>query len=278
MQMRWKRAMRFLRKQFLHHSSESTTRQDETGQEGFASINETEPRDIFLVGYPKSGNTWMQHLIAGLVYGMDTRFLTDKLVQLIVPNVHGAKHFKRLNDVTFFKSHFLPQPSYRRVIYLVRDGRDAMVSYYHMLNAVSEEPVDFRAMVIGGTGLFPCKWHEHIEAWSENPFDAEILVVRYEDLHSDPIGEMQRVCAFADLDRDIEAIKRCVDGNCFSNMQTKEQDFGWDNSKWNSDEKFIRRGVVGSYKDEMPIELVNAFEQVACKELVGLGYRTTESV
>ena len=29
--------------------------------------------DIFIVGYPKSGNTWFQNLVVGAVYGMDPR-------------------------------------------------------------------------------------------------------------------------------------------------------------------------------------------------------------
>ena len=36
-----------------------------------AAINSS---DIFVVGYPKSGNTWVQYLIAGVVFGVDTRF------------------------------------------------------------------------------------------------------------------------------------------------------------------------------------------------------------
>ena len=65
-------------------------------QSGFEALDRISAEDIFLVGYPKSGNTWMQNLIAGLQFGIDTRYLTDKLTQLIIPNVHGFGAYKRL--------------------------------------------------------------------------------------------------------------------------------------------------------------------------------------
>ncbi len=239
---------------------------------GFRRIDDTEPDDVFLVGYPKSGNTWMQNLVAGVLYGIDTTLLCDKLTQLIVPNVHGVGFYKRLTHQSFFKSHALPCASYRRVIYLVRDGRDAMVSYYHMLNAVCRDSVDLFAMVNSGQGLFPCKWHEHIQQWTDNPFQSDMMFVRYEDLQSDPVGELQRVCEFAGLSRNLETIQRCVQGNSFSNMQAKENNYGWDNSNWNSEKRFVRRGIVGSYKDEMPAEIVRLFDGQSRRQLTQFGY------
>ena len=34
-------------------------------------IRQSQPEDIFIVGYPKSGNTWFQNLISGIVYVTD---------------------------------------------------------------------------------------------------------------------------------------------------------------------------------------------------------------
>lgn len=239
---------------------------------GQLPIDSCSDSDIFLVGFPKSGNTWMQNLVAGLLFGIDTRFLTDKLTQQLVPNVHGTMYYKRVADLTCFKSHHLPRPDYRRVVYLIRDGRDAMVSYYHMLQAVSSEPVRLAELICDGNGVFPCKWHEHVQQWMDNPYDAEMSIVRYEDLHADPMREMKRVCEFAGLDRDDDLIQRSIDGNSFQQMQLKESKFGWDNQNWNENEKFVRRGVVGGYVDEMSAELIRAFENEAGKELLAHGY------
>ena len=254
------------------HSREPDQDQVAMQATGQTSIDQFSDSDIFLVGFPKSGNTWMQNLVAGVLFGIDTRFLTDKLTQLMVPNVHGTQYYKRVSELTCFKSHHLPRPEYRRVVYLIRDGRDAMVSYCHMLNAVSPTNVAMAEMILDGHGVFPCKWHDHVQQWMENPFAAEMLVIRYEDLHADPMREMKRFCEFAHVDRDEAVIRRSIDGNSFQQMQMKEAKFGWDNQNWNDQEKFIRRGVVGGFVDEMPIELIAAFEKEAGQQLSAHGY------
>lgn len=247
----------------------------EIGLTGLTPISEAiDENDIFLVAYPKSGSTWMQNLVAGLMYGIETRFLTDKLTQMIVPNVHGSKYFKRLGDVTCFKSHCLPRPDYRRVVYLLRDGRDAMVSYYHMINACSCESTSMEKVILDQRdSLFPCQWHEHVKAWMENPFDADLLLIKYEDLLQDPLRELRRFCDFSNIERSDEILLRSIEGNRFEVMQEKEAEFGWDNQDWNPERRFIRRGEMGSFRDEMPLDLIEEFERLAKSELVLNGYQ-----
>ena len=100
---------------------------------GYMPATKFSEEDVFIVGYPKSGNTWFQDLAAGVVFGALPAFAPPVLVQDLVPDVHAVQHYKRYATPMFFKSHALPTPDYKRVVYLLRDGRDAMVSYYHQL-------------------------------------------------------------------------------------------------------------------------------------------------
>ncbi|MDB6057814.1 MAG: Sulfotransferase, partial [Verrucomicrobiales bacterium] len=117
---------------------------------GYTPIDEFQPEDVFIVGYPKSGNTWFQNLISGLIYGVDSRLCPTRLVNDIVPDVHFNEYYHRYSTPMFFKSHSLPRPDYRRVVYLLRDGRDAMVSYFHYLEAIEKKQLDFLALVKTG--------------------------------------------------------------------------------------------------------------------------------
>jgi hypothetical protein len=241
--------------------------------EGYVAIEQFEPQDIFIVGYPKSGNTWFQELICATVYGIDPRLSPPLLSNDLVPDVHFNKFYRRYAKQAYFKSHALPVPEYRRVIYLVRDGRDAMVSYYHYLKAIHKREIDFGELVKTGLSLIPCKWHEHIEAWEKNPHGAEMITIRYEDLLSEPLREMERFCAFAKVERTREQLERAVDACRFKNLRQKEDKMGPAvPSQFPSDKKFFRRGIAGSYKDEMPEAVLKQFMSDAAPTLARYHY------
>lgn len=239
-------------------------------ENGLLPIQQTAPSDIFIVGYPRSGHTWFQSLVAGAVFGVDPEYAHDSLIQDLVPDVEYKQFFKRYGPVGYFKSHRLPRPEYRRVVYLLRDGRDAMVSYWHFLTAL-RGPIDFLRLV-QGEGLAPCHWHEHVEQWTANPHKAEIMIVRYEELKADPVSVLARFCAFAQLERARVHLERVVEQATFSKARIKEQQQGWDNTAWPSEHAFIRRGEVGSHRDEMPPDVLAAFLQKAGPTLARFGY------
>jgi hypothetical protein len=238
---------------------------------GWQPIAETDPTDVFIVAYPKSGITWFQAMVAGAIYGLDPERAPDGLVQDLVPDVHYKAAYRRYRTPTFFKSHQLPQPEYRRVVYLLRDGRDVMVSFRHHLQALERRPVDF-AELVQGSEHFPCKWHEHVEQWAANPFAAETLLIRYEDLQADAARELGRFCAFVNEPREPAELARVAEQCSFPAMQRREQRLGWDNPAWPSDRRFIRRGMVGSHHDEMPPAVLDSFLRESESTLRRFGY------
>lgn len=237
-------------------------------------INETSEEDVFLVGYPKSGNTWLQNLVAGAVYGVDPAYAPDTLIQELIPDLHYMRYYKRYRTPMFFKSHHLPKPNYRRVVYLLRDGRDVMVSYWHYLSALKHERIDFLKMVRDGETLFPSKWHEHVDAWLANSYGAQLITVRYEDLKRDPVRELQRLCDFVGLERDSLMLEHIAEQASFQSLRRKvdEGRYFQENPVWPSDQPFFRRGTVGSYKDEMPPDVLNAFLTDAQETLFRCNY------
>ncbi|MBZ9729738.1 sulfotransferase domain-containing protein [Salegentibacter sp. JZCK2] len=240
-------------------------------KEKFTPIIETKDHDIFIIGYPKSGNTWMQNLIAGVQYGIETSLLPDTLTQELIPDIHGKYYYKRFSECMFFKSHNLPQKNMKRVIHLVRDGRDAMASYYAMNKAMGKNTT-LEEMIVYGKDIYPSKWHEHTRQWINNPYNAETLIVKYEDLIKDPFTQIKAVLAFAQLDRSDEVINKAIHGNSFGQMKRKEAVFGWNNKNWDPQQDFIRKGKIGTYKKEMPENLIHIFELESNKELEYFNY------
>ena len=245
---------------------------------GFSDINDFLPGDVFIVGYPKSGNTWFQHIVSGLVHGVDARTSPPLLANDLVPDVHFNAFYRRYSTPMFFKSHSLPRPDYRRVVYLLRDGRDAMVSYLHFLESTQRRKLDFMELVAASVKEIPCKWHHHVESWLRNPHAAEMIVIKYEDLVENPVGQIERFCRFIGLSCEPARIKAVAEATQFRNLRAKEARLGLGRPDvWPANKFFFRRGVVGSYKDEMPASVVQAFMSDAAGTLQRNGYAVDES-
>lgn len=241
----------------------------------FVSIKETKECDVFVVGFPKSGNTWMQNLLSGLLFGISTEFLPDSLTQDLVPDIHYKKYYKRYLDFNCFKSHHLPKPEYRRVIYLIRDPRDMIVSYYHYLNNLGQTTT-FEKM-IDGEDSYVIRWKQHVQHWINNVYDADIMVLKYEDLLNDTFNQINRVLGFIKIERPDELIKKVIEGNSFSNMQKKEAKYGFDNdisrTIWKPNGKFFRKGKIGGYEEELNIEQIRRIEKITKNEMDLFGYK-----
>lgn len=234
-------------------------------------ISQTEPQDVFIAGYPKSGNTWMQHITAALIFGIDPVHMPDKLAQELVPDEHVKFYYKRFAPFACFKTHGLPRPEMKRVIHLVRDGRDAMASYHAMKRALKSE-VTLEEMIKEGKKLFPGKWAEHTRQWLANPYGAEIMILKYEDLLFHPMEQMNRICSFLNIERTDEEKERVIFGTSFDQMKSKELSSGWDNSRWKDYKDFVRKGKTGTYKKEIPEELLGYFEKESAEQLRYFGY------
>lgn len=227
--------------------------------------------DVFIVGYPKSGNTWMQNLIAGLIFGIDTRYLPDRLTQELVPPVKNRRVFKRFIDFNCFKSHELPQKEYRKVILLIRDGRDVMESYKSMNDKMGKQ-FSLEQMIKEGKGLYPCRWHEFYDQWEENKYGSEILLVKYEDLLNNCEAELKKIANFLNLDRDEETISKVVSGNAFQEMRSKRAKFGYDGKSLSKQQEFFRKGEKGSFKKNVDAGLIEYFNQEAGTTLKRYNY------
>ncbi len=235
-------------------------------------MSHTGANDVFIVGYPKSGNTWYMNLVAATLYGVSPEFCPPDVLGELVPDTHALHYYLRVVDPMFFKSHNLPKSDYKRVIYLVRDGRDVMTSYYRFLQALEGDQLDFANLVKTGEGLFPCKWHEHVEQWLGNPHGAQMMVVSYEDMKANCAREVKRFCDFMKIERSGAFIKNVASSVEFDKLRAQENRYPPSIPNWPSNRHFFRRGVVGSFRDEMPDDVLDLFVSEAGPMLDRLGY------
>jgi hypothetical protein len=240
-------------------------------------IDHREPGDIVIASYPKSGVNWLCHLILAAMYGFDAARIPSVVVANLVPDVHWAKFYQRTGQFTIFKSHLLPSPELKKVVLLYRDGRDSLVSYYHMLRNEGRD-VNMMAMADGSFPLFPCGWGEFLTAWEKNPYGAEILPLRYEDLLTNSVEAFASFCKFCGItaspDQQAQALRQAA----FQNLQEKEiREKAHKNISQIKEGLFYRKGGIGNYREEMPAEMLTIFESRYGEELVKRGYALSQT-
>lgn len=134
-----------------------------------------------------------------------------------------------------------------------------MVSFFHYVQAIERKKLDFHEFATSDRLVYPCKWHHHVEAWRSNPYNAQMLFIRYEDLLHHPVDQLQRFTEFINLPVPSERLQHVAEAAKFDHLRAKEIQLGHANPKWPSDKPFFRRGVDGSYRDEMPQNVLHAF-------------------
>lgn len=238
---------------------------------GFTPMGEFDDLDVFVCGWPKSGNTWCQRLFSGVIWGLDTSELTDQLAQFLQPDVQYKKFYYRFRTPTIFKSHLLPQANYRKVVLLVRDGRDALVSYWRMMRQ-AQPNLSLDDVFEMEDELFPCSWEKYARRWLSNPQGAELMTLRYEDLLREPVKELGRVGDFLGVARSEEELSSIVRGAAIEKMRGIAQRYGWDNSGNPMNNSFLGQGRARGYRSEMPAELQQRFLRRAGDMLDQFGY------
>jgi hypothetical protein len=176
--------------------------------------------DIYLVSYPKSGNTWLRFLIANV---LKTHFEIDRSVNFfsiheLIPDIHTSRYlrecgyFDEFNLPRIIKSHANYNPYYNRVILLVRDPRDVCVSYYYFLRQRGTIPISWTISdFIRNKKYGVTAWVKHSQSWYRLLHDRQIIqVFRYEDLLTQPEVELAKIADLLGIQITAESINQAI--------------------------------------------------------------------
>ncbi len=228
-----------------------------------------QPDFYYLASFPKSGNTWVRFLLANLLAGQEIEL---KEFGRFVPDSHIKGDLKYIADPStpfnqrrprFVKTHFHYRPIFRRAVYIVRDGRDAMTSYYHWQHRRSAQPVTLSEIITGD--IYWGRWSDHVLGWLNS--NCELLVVKYEDLCADTAGQLRRILTFCDLQASDEQVAAAVAASSFDQMRAKEQAAHGVNSPF-----FVRKGGSGDWRNLFSPADEELFWQFHRAGMIAAGY------
>jgi hypothetical protein len=208
---------------------------------------------VWVASFPRSGNTFLRIMLNRL-YGIRTSTVydLDGVAERLGPGLIGATD--RPAPVAAMRAdpapHFIKTHRPRdadvldedRAICLVRDGRDALVSWARLTSAddSSRYEAELRAKIFpaGGSG----SWGANVLSWLE-PSSSGRRLLRYEDLIRTPVPTVTGlVTALA------PGLAPLPDPEIPSLTDLQQADNG-----------FFRRGRVGSHEDELPADLHTLF-------------------
>lgn len=224
---------------------------------------------VWVSSFPRSGNTFLRIVLKSL-YGVRTSVVydVDGVAERLGADLVGfverpaaAEVMRESSEMHFVKTHRQRDDQVEETdpaICLVRDGRDALVSWARQRSEADagRYEAELRKMIINGDTAGTGNWGRNVLSWLAPPAPHRVLL-RYEDLVRAPRTSVERVVAALAPDARPLPDSRIPS---FAELQR-------------TDERFFRRGRTGTHRDELPDELHELFwsipENRAAMRLLG---------
>jgi hypothetical protein len=228
-------------------------------------------------GYQKSGTTLLCHLMSSY---LDLPYPRHYRLPIAMPSI--------------LQSHWMPYPDMPKAIYVVRDGRDVLVSRYFYevhwsLAAGNQRATECRkrlAAIVGPDAdlsdvrsnlprfisaelshptLAKVSWHRHVNAWLSAPPE-RVATVRYEDLIvnvEDTLAPAFEQLTGVPTDREyLRLAASRFEFNRMAGQRTGGVSLG----------PYMRKGVSGDWRNHFSEEASRVFDEQAGETLRRLGY------
>ena len=221
------------------------------------------PDDRFLVSYPRSGNTWARFWLANLLSPQQS--VTFATIEQYVPDIYqiADKVLLTRSQPRILKSHEYFDPQYKQVIYLVRDPRDVVVSYYHY--HLKNHWIDAEFGLSEFVDRFLCgelpggygSWGENAGSWlGAREHDEMFLLCHYEEMLSQPLGTLRRMADFLGIqvdDASLQAAIKASDADRMRHLEKKESE-QWQTTKGSDmNQPFVRVAQAGRWQEALPV-------------------------
>lgn len=234
--------------------------------------------DLYIVSFPKSGATWVDFLMANIHLKMsgDKRLVNFYNIHTIIPDVHYCRHV-RVTPLPFpgfrvMKSHAAYNPYYKNVIYIIRDPRDVMVSYYKFLVGLGEFSGSVSDLIRSPKYGIET-WINHVEEWHYcSPASMRIIFVRYEDLKSNTYATLRGLYEAIGFVIPDEVLNIAIEESSFDKMKLLERAWNYGGRPVGDNFTFMRKGVSGAWENTLTDDDLVYVRTVSEKYLNKFGY------
>jgi aryl sulfotransferase len=251
--------------------------------------------DIFVCTPPKCGTTWMQAIVAGLLFpdGAPGRVwdvspwleARARPIDEVLARLDAQTHRRCIKTHT--PADLIPRSRSTSYVVVGRDGRDACMSFWNHWRNMRPELLDHLQTTAVADGieasLLPVDdiheffagwldeqplWFEHVASFWEHRGAANVLFVHYNDLQADLDREMRRVAGFLGVSVDEERWPALVESCTFAAMKQRSDDIAnFDRSFIGGADSFLYKATNGRWRDVLTDDELAAFDR-RCQELL----------
>lgn len=253
--------------------------------------------DVFVCSLPKCGSSWTQNIVWLLTHGLryedvDTIFQSKRITFDYIPTINAAEEKAReilldhatsslTEDVAYkmgwnemfntsdttrvIKTHnpvyFLPKKIWHKaakVIYVVRNPKDMIVSLFHMLRHILHTEITLDDLInrVTSDKFLRAPYLNHILNFWRIKQLPNVLIIAYEDLVMNSFETIKKMSTFLECKYTDDQLKELMEYISFDKMKTnralnREDDYTF---------QFLRRGKVGGYRDELNQEQINKID------------------
>ncbi len=255
--------------------------------------------DIIIATYAKSGTTWLQQIVAQLLFdgaeGMEVAEMSPWMDLRIPPKEVKMPLVEAQTHRRFLKTHLpvdaLVLSDRAKYVYIGRDGRDVLWSMYnHHANAneawydalnnspgrvgppIEKPPSSITQYFdewLNGDGHPFWPFWENIRSWWDIRDLPNVYLIHFADLKRDMAGEIRRVAEFLEIPINEDIWESILLHCSFDYMKANAtQSVPLGGAFWDGGAKtFIHKGQNGRWRDTLSAEEIQRYESLAVEEL-----------
>jgi len=254
--------------------------------------------DVLLVTYPKAGTTWICQIANLLIPQGDYDNIRQAapILEFTMPDpdskesedgnepkrvpctdIVGKRKSPRVFSTHLYPSFFNEPLKHGnpRVIVLMRNPKDCLVSYYHFyrvtvplgqFKGTFDEFYDMHRAkhIVFGDVI------DHFKLWWEYKNDPRFLFLWYEDMKLDLEDSIRTIVKFLQLDTTEEEIGEITEKSTFDSM-SKNPKTNFEKGMDTKISKYMRKGCIGDWVNTMTDEQSYEIDERYKKELAPLG-------